>query len=143
MTAKDPIPLVPELVSLDRPGGPYLRGSRCRECGDVCFPFRPVCPRCKAEEAEEIALGSGASLYSFTVCYIAPEGWRAPYLQAYVELPEGIRVFTLISDTVPPSADSLRVGMPMELVMEPARTGPGGETYITYKFRPQISDQHA
>ena len=143
VSVKDSIPLVPELLSLDGPGGPHLRGSRCPECGEVSFPFRPVCPRCKTEATEEIPLGRGARLYSFTVCYTAPEGWRAPYLQAYVELPEGIRVFTLISDAVPPETGSLRVGMPMDLVVEPARTGPGGETYSTYKFRPQIGDQDA
>jgi uncharacterized OB-fold protein len=137
MTSEELVFLVPALFAPDGPDGPHLRGSRCGECGEVSFPFRPVCPRCKTDAAEEIALSTTATLYSFTVCYTAPQGWKAPYLQAYVELPEGMRVFTLISDVVEPRIDALRVGMPMELVVEAARTGPAGETYLTYKFRPR------
>lgn len=81
----------------------------------------------------EMRLGEAARLYSFTVCHSAPSGWPAPYLQAYVELPEGIRVFTLISDEVEPTADALDVGTPMELVVEPVH--PGSEA-LTYKYRP-------
>ena len=86
---------------------------------------------------EGLLLGERGSLYSFTVCHAAPSGWRAPYLQAYVELPEGIRVFTLVSGEVEPRADSLAVGMPMELVVEPVQPG---EDSLTYKYRPVESD---
>jgi uncharacterized OB-fold protein len=77
--------------------------------------------------------GRTGTLYGFTVCHTAPSGWRAPYLQAYVELPEGIRVFTLVSDQVEPVADALTVGQPMELVVEPVHPG---DTIVTYKYRP-------
>lgn len=136
MTHQEVIELVPELFSLHGPDGPHLRGCRCAECGEVGFPLRPVCPRCRLQATKEVALSRTGRLYSFTVCYTAPQGWRAPYFQAYVELPEGIRVFTLISDEVEPGLDSLTLGMPMEVVVEPARTGDRGETYVTYKFRP-------
>jgi uncharacterized OB-fold protein len=78
-------------------------------------------------------IGRTSTLYGFTVCHTAPSGWQAPYLQAYVELPEGIRVFTLVSDDVEPSADALTVGEPMELVVEPVHPE---ATIITYKYRP-------
>lgn len=81
----------------------------------------------------EIRVGDGARLYSFTVCHSALSGWPAPYLQAYVELPEGIRAFTLISDEVEPTADALEVGMLMELVVEPVHPG---SAEVTYKYRP-------
>ena len=78
-------------------------------------------------------LGPRARLYSFTVSNVAPAGWEAPYLQAFIELPEGPRVFTLISDEVEPRLDALEVGQPMELVIEPVAPNRGEETY---KFRP-------
>lgn len=78
-------------------------------------------------------IGRTGVLYGFTVCHTAPSGWRAPYLQAYVELPERIRVFTLVSDAVEPAADALTVGAPMRLVVEPVH--PGAAT-VTYKYRP-------
>jgi uncharacterized OB-fold protein len=84
-----------------------------------------------------ISLGKRGRLYSFTVCHAAPRGWKAPYFQAYVELPEGIRIFTLVSSDVEPRPDVLSVGMPMELVVEPVQ--PQEET-LTYKYRPAAPD---
>jgi uncharacterized OB-fold protein len=83
-------------------------------------------------------LGERGTLYSFTVCHVAPAGWTAPYLQAYVEVPEGIRVFSLVASSVPPTADSLTRGAPMELVLEPVQ--PGSDT-VTFKYRP--AESHA
>jgi uncharacterized OB-fold protein len=83
-----------------------------------------------------VPLSRTARLYSFTVAHTAVGVWKAPYLQAYVELPEGIRLFTLISNSVEPREDALKVGMPMELVAEPIDADPDGRGLVTYKFRP-------
>jgi uncharacterized OB-fold protein len=93
-----------------------------------------VCPRCKRRGTERVPVGDGATLFSFTVCHAAPAGWRAPYLQAYVELPERLRVFTLVTSAVEPRADALEVGEPMDLVVEPVH--PGSDV-VTYKFAPR------
>lgn len=82
-------------------------------------------------------LGQRGTLYSFTVCHVAPEGWQAPYLQAYIELPEGLRIFSLISSTVQPRADALAVGNEMELVIEPVQSG---SEVLTFKYRPVPAD---
>ncbi len=131
-----PQPLLPGSFDRDPQGEPCLLGSRCVRCGEHFFPRRQVCPRCKEMSTEPVRLSRVGRLYSFTVCHIAPSGWKAPYLQAFVELPEGLRVFTLISDEVQPAADALEVGMPMEVVVEPARTAEPGAHYVSYKFRP-------
>lgn len=128
-----PAPLVAGRFAVDERGTPWLLASRCELCGRFAFPPRSACPRCRRRSMSEVRLGEGARLYSFTVCHSAPSGWPAPYLQAYVELPEGIRVFTLISDEVEPGAEALEVGAPMELVVEPVH--PDAEV-VTYKYRP-------
>jgi uncharacterized protein len=86
---------------------------------------------------DEVLLGKRGRLYSFTICHAAPRGWDAPYFQAYVELPEGIRIFTLVSSDVEPRPDVLSVGMPMELVVEPVQPR---EQALTYKYRPAEPD---
>lgn len=120
------------------PSGPRLMASRCELCDEQAFPRRSVCPRCKRPSMRPVHLGEHGTLFSFTVCHVAPSGWRAPYLQAYVELPEGLRVFTLVSDAVEPRIDALEAGMAMELVIEPV--APGDER-VTYKYRPL--EEHA
>jgi uncharacterized OB-fold protein len=84
-----------------------------------------------------VSLGQRGTLYSFTVCHVAPEGWQAPYFQAYIELPEGLRVFSLVSSSVEPKADRLRVGMTMELIVEPVQPG---SDILTFKYRPLEAD---
>src|ERR1700761_2873996 len=84
------------------PDGAWLLGSRCERCGAHAFPARVVCPRCRERSMTSVRFGQRGTLHSFTVCHVAPAGWRAPYLQGYVSLPEGIHVFSLISDSVEP-----------------------------------------
>jgi uncharacterized OB-fold protein len=130
-----PAHLVPGLFEVDGEGRARLLGSRCALCGESAFPRRQVCPRCKRRTMEPTLLSERGRLFSFTVCHSAPAGWRAPYLQAYVELPEGLRVFGLISDAVEPRSDALEVGMQMEVVVE--RVGDeSADAPVTYKFRP-------
>ena len=120
------------------PDGPRLLASRCERCGRYAFPARQVCPRCKVRSMTPVRLGQRGTLYSFTVCHVAPEGWRAPYLQAYVQLPEGLRIFSLISSSIEPTAEALRVGMSMELIVEPVQAE---SEVLTFKYRPR--EEHA
>jgi len=144
-TAKTPAPAGPQEVPVleglfHRPSGPgdkpYLIGSKCSACGYVAFPRREVCPACVHENTmQDIPLSTRGKLFSFTVARVAPPGFTAPYLQAYVDLPEGPRIFSLISG-VEPTDDALVEGQDMELVIEKIRTDEQGNHVIGYKFRP-------
>lgn len=85
---------------------------------------------------QDIPLSQRGRLYSFTVAHVAPLGFRAPYLQAFIDLPEGPRIFSLISEDVPPREDALEEGMEMELVIERVRDDEAGNPVVSYKFRP-------
>jgi uncharacterized OB-fold protein len=122
------------LFECDENGLAYLRGSCCERCAEYVFPSRVVCPRCRLSTMRPVRMGRAGTLFSFTVSHVAPEGWQAPYLQAFVELSEGPRVFTLISDDIQPRIDALELGQPMELVIEPQTEA---RPELTYKFRPR------
>lgn len=131
--------LVPGLVSLAGwPGqSPALIGSRCDYCGAVVFPRIAVCPRCRSPKSMQLVeIGRRGKIYSFTIARVASIGFQAPYFQAYIDLPEGPRIFSLISDTVPVSEKSLYEGMEVELVVESVRRDPSGTAIFTYKYRP-------
>jgi uncharacterized OB-fold protein len=81
-------------------------------------------------------IGRTGRLFSFTIARAASLGFKAPYFQAYVDLPEGPRVFSLISDCVPLEPDALSEGMELELIVEPVRTDASGNPVLTYKYRP-------
>jgi hypothetical protein len=140
---KDYVALLPGAYSVPNgPGGaggeaPHLIGSRCRACGATVFPKMAVCPACRADDTMEVTpMGASGTLYNFTIAYVAPQGFQAPYFQAFVDIPEGPRVFALISDEVPVEDGMLEDGMAMELVIEPVGETPENVPILTYKYRP-------
>ncbi|HBX24186.1 MAG TPA: transcriptional regulator [Desulfotomaculum sp.] len=114
----------------------YLIGTRCSNCNTVTFPRWVVCPDCLRDDTmEEIPLSRKGKLYSFSVNRVAPEGFEAPYITGRVELPEKIRIFSVITGCEPVD-DALQIGMDMELVFEPLRKDEKGNDLVGYKFKP-------
>jgi len=113
-----------------------LIGSKCSSCGLVSFPKCVICPACFRDDTmEEIPLSSRGKLYTYCITQRAPEGFEAPYVMGYIDLPEKVRVFSLITGCAP-SEGSLKLGMDMELVIERIRKDEAGNDLIGYKFKP-------
>jgi len=107
----------------------YLQ--RCGECGALRYYPRAACPNCLSDRVVWVRASGQGTVYTFTVTNQnqAP-GFRdaLPYVLAYVELAEGVRMLTNIVGCAP---DDVRIGMPVEVVFEdvtPAVTLP--------KFKP-------
>jgi len=135
----DHVALLPGAYSMPGTTGeaPHLIGSRCRACKATVFPKMAVCPACRAADTmEETAMGRQGRLYNFTIAHVAPQGFEAPYFQAFVDIPEGPRIFSLISADVPVEAGALEDGMALELVIEPVRATADNRPILTYKYRP-------
>jgi len=115
-----------------------LMGSRCRRCGAVYHPRRPVCRRCGSRELEDVPLSGRGRLLAFTVIRRAPSDLDEykPYIVGLVELEDGVRVLSQIVDCTP--AD-LKPGMELEATPRRIRAhGPAGVIEYGYKFRPAI-----
>lgn len=115
---------------------PCLIGARCEACALVVFPATAVCPRCAAMRMTGARIGRTARLYSHAIAHVAPQGFVAPYYQAFVELPEGPRIFTLIGRDVPVEEGRLVDGAEMRLVVEPLADTPERRHLLTYKYVP-------
>lgn len=114
----------------------HLIGSKCRACGRVFFPARSICRVCMVEGTmEETPLSTRGKIDTFTVVQVAPLGFKAPYIQAYVDLPEGPRIFSLITGCEP-SQNALKEGQEVELVIDKITEDEKGNDLIGYKFRP-------
>lgn len=73
---------------------PRLVGGRCLECRTVFFPRFDVCPGCMSTQPmAEVMLSGRGVLYTYSVVHTAVPGFATPYAVAYVDLPEGPRVF--------------------------------------------------
>lgn len=111
----------------------YLLGSRCKKCDQIYFPPRAVCSMCFNDELDNIPLSTEGKLYTYTIISYPPPGLKAPYAIGYIDLPEGVRVFSILTNW---DNESLQVGMDVELVIEKFRENDEGNIILTYKFRP-------
>jgi uncharacterized OB-fold protein len=80
-------------------------------------------------------LSSRGTLWAFTAVTAAPPGYRGevPYGFGVVELPEGLRVVTRLTE---PDPGALRLGQPMEMAVVSLHRDDGGNEVVTYAFAP-------
>ena len=105
--------------------------QRCRECGDLRYHPRALCTNCLSSRTEWLRARGTGKIYTFTVTYQNQSaGFREslPYVMAWVELDEGVKMLTNIIDCPP---EQVKIGMPVEVVFEDVTP----EVTLT-KFRP-------
>lgn len=115
---------------------PYLVGGICGQCGYTCFPPTKVCPVCMQVGTMKVApLSRSGKICTFAISRIGTSQHKAPYIQAYVDLPEGLRVFATIVNC-PPTTDSVHIGMDVELVLGKVAEDEQHNEIIGYQFQP-------
>jgi hypothetical protein len=95
-----------------------LHIQRCRDCATLRHYPRALCPSCLSQRTEWVRCSGKGTVYTFTVTYQNQSpGFRdaLPYVLAYVELDEGVRMLTNIVDC---AAEAVRIGMPVEVVFD-------------------------
>ncbi len=115
---------------------PRLLGARCRNCTETVFPKADFCPNCGGDDLEGTALSSRGNLFTFTINHQGPTAFETPYASGYIDLPEGVRIYALLTKWNP---GDLEIGMEMELVLENIAVDTEGNPLIGYKFRPMYS----
>lgn len=83
---------------------------------------------------EKVNLSEQGKLYSFTIVHMPSEHFNPPYAIGWIELPEGIRIFSQIRGW---QEYPLKIGMDMELTIE--KLWDEGEQEVTgYTFGPSV-----
>lgn len=111
-----------------------LLGSRCQQCGRNYFPARRNCPRCLTDKVDEVALNRQGSLHTFVVASVAPPGYEVPHTQGYIDLEDGPRIFSLLTDYE--KEEDLRTGCDMVLKIVKIGQNKGGKEVVGFRFRP-------
>ena len=123
---------------------PRLLGGECSACGTVMFPKMPVCPRCgRNGTVRDAHIGQKGRLFSHTIARFAPKGFKAPFYQAFIDLAEGPRIFSLIGSECPVQDGILKDGMEMRLIVEPLADTPENKDVLTYKYLPSTNNHAA
>ena len=114
-------------------GGAQLFAGECEDCQQRVFPPPAVCPFCMGERLRAIPISRRGTLYSYTqLAQGAPE-FESPYFIGYVDMPEGVRVFTQLTDVDPAT---IACDMPVELKASDPKTDRYGRAVGQFKFAP-------
>jgi uncharacterized protein len=90
--------------------------QRCRACGALRHPPRPMCPRCNSVEWDAIESSGRGTVHSFVMPRWPEFGWFDDgYIVALVELEEGVRIVTNLVGIDP---DAAEIDMPVEVHYE-------------------------
>lgn len=94
-----------------------LVAQRCRGCGRLNHPPRPVCPDCHGLEHESVELAGTGTVYSYAVLHHprSPQ-FTYPLVAVLVDLDEGVRV---VSNLVGVEPADVRIGMTVRAVFAP------------------------
>jgi uncharacterized OB-fold protein len=141
MSGKPQVPAIDGWHTMD--SKPHLIGTQCKLCGTYFFPKQDdFCrnPNCDSTDFDEVELSRTGQIWSYTnACYKPPEPFVAaepfePYAIAAVQLEkEQMVVLGQVIEGV--TVDDLKVGMPMELVLEPLHET-DDDIKITWKWQP-------
>lgn len=130
------LPIVPYL-EIPEEGEPHLVGSRCQSCGEVFLGERTVCGACGSREQMSVErLADRGELYVYSIVHRSFPGVETPFVSAVVDLEGGGTVKGTL-EGIEPDPDSIRMGMPVEVVYRVApRKDADGNEYMMYSFRP-------
>lgn len=122
----------PDLLEVPADGSPpYLKGYRCRHCGQLDFPKLNPCPNCWHDEFDIVPLSRTGRLYSVSEIFVGQAGMRTPYIIGYVDLPENLRIFAQIEG----EPGTLKCDDEVELIVDTIRRNRNGLPLQSYKFR--------
>ena len=111
-------------------------GARCHQCGEVVFPFLQDCPNCfEASSMDAFAITGRGLLVDFVVVERGPAGYAVPYVQAYIKLVDGPKIYSMLTG-VEPTETGPKIGQSMEMIVDVIRNE-GGVDIVGWKFRPE------
>ena len=117
-----------------------LMGSRCKKCGVLFVPPRPICTKCYDGEMEWVEMKGKGKLATFTCTCVSPpsmieEGYDRgnPYCSGVVELEEGASVVARIEGVDAKKPETIKIGMPLKVQFLHRGEGSNLKTFLAFK----------
>jgi len=87
-----------------------LMAGKCRNCGKIHLPPRPLCDDCFQQEFEWLKIAGKGKLLTYTVIHVAPQQFQhlAPYAVGIIRLENGLRLPGMITAK---QQEQLSIGM--------------------------------
>ena len=117
-----------------------LMGSKCKKCGTLYSPPRPICISCRSDEMEWAELKGKGKLLTFTSINVGPpwmveQGYDRthPYCSGVVGLEEGVRIDARIEGVDASKPETIKIGTPLTVGFLHHGEGENMQTYLAFK----------
>jgi len=117
-----------------------IMGTKCKKCGALALPPRPICVSCYRSELEWIEFKGTGKLAAFTSITVAPPnmakagyGRDNPYVLGVVELDEGVKAVVRIVGVDAKKPEQIKVGTPLKAEFLTKGEGPTRQNSLAFK----------
>lgn len=122
-------------------GEQKLVASRCKSCGKLYFPARPMCPECHGNDMEAVELSGKGKLAAYSVIFIAPTAMiqagydrKNPYCAAVVNLEEGPSICAQLVGADLAHPETIKIGTPVTATFLDRGEGEAKKTFLGFQF---------
>jgi uncharacterized OB-fold protein len=113
-------------------GSIKLAGGCCGACGALSFPRAQVCVECLSENIKISAMSEYGVLYSYSIVRVGRPQDKVPYAVGYIDLENGIRLFSHFSDIA-----ALEIDLPVSIKVKPAGESEDGAPLYQFWAAPR------
>ena len=112
-----------------------LMGGRCKRCGAIHLPPRPVCSKCFSKEFEWVEIPPKGKLLTYTIIHVAPTQFQsmAPYAVGIIQLENGLKIPGIIRDV---TAENVKIGINLKVVFNSSVATSQWPQWHRYYFKP-------
>ena len=97
-----------------------LMGGKCKKCGKIHLPPRPLCDKCFSKDFEWIQIQPKGKLLTYTIIHVAPPQFQqmAPYAVGIIQLENDLKIPGMIKAV---ALEQIKIGMDLTVAFEGAR----------------------
>ena len=117
-----------------------LMGAKCKQCGTLSVPPRPICIKCYGRDMEWVKMKGTGTLKAFTCIAVGPpwmcdQGYNRnnPYCSGVVELEEGVKVVARIEGVDATNPETIKIGVHMRVKFLHLREGENPVTVLAFQ----------
>ncbi len=111
-----------------------LMGGKCKKCGKIHLPPRPLCDKCFSKKFEWVEVPRKGKLLTYTIIHVAPPQFQemTPYVVGIIQLKNDLKIPGMIREVAP---ERIKIGMELTMTSE-ASTATQWPQWPRYYFRP-------
>jgi len=112
-----------------------LMGGKCKKCGKIHLPPRPLCDKCFSKEFEWTQIQPKGKLVTYTIIHVAPPQFQqmTPYAVGIIQLENDLKIPGMIKEVAP---EQIKIGMELTIAFETSTTTSQWPQWPRYYFKP-------